>query len=68
MGFPHLPEEDYLKNLTVLFKLSSKGTIGRGTWVAQSVECPTLNFGSGHDLRVLTSNPRLGSMLGVGPA
>ena len=21
----------------------------RGTWVAQSVKCPTLGFGSGHD-------------------
>ena len=24
-----------------------------GTWVAQSVKHPTLNFGSGHDLRVM---------------
>ena len=24
----------------------------RGTWVAQSVGCPTLDFGSGHDLTV----------------
>ena len=23
-----------------------------GAWVAQSVECPTLGFGSGHDPRV----------------
>ena len=27
------------------------------TWVAQSVECPTLDFGSGHDLRVVGSSP-----------
>ena len=24
----------------------------RGPWLAQSVKCPTLDFGSGHDLRV----------------
>ena len=24
----------------------------RGTWVAQSVKCQTLDFGSGHDLTV----------------
>ena len=26
--------------------------INRGAWVAQSVKCPTLGFGSGHDLVV----------------
>ena len=25
----------------------------RGVWEAQSVKCPTLGFGSGHDLAVL---------------
>ena len=25
------------------------------TWVAWSAECPTLGFGSGHDLRVMIS-------------
>ena len=33
-----------------------------------SVKCPTLNFSSGHDLRVLELSPTLGSMLGVEPA
>ena len=33
--------------------------------MAQSVKCPTLDFGSGHDLRVLGSSPTLGSMLGM---
>ena len=37
-------------------------------WVAQSVKCPTLDFGSGSDLRVMKSIPMSSSMLGVGPA
>jgi len=28
----------------------------RGLWVAQSVKHPTLDFGSGHDLRVVRSS------------
>lgn len=32
----------------------------RGAWVAQLVECPTLCFGLGHDLRVLGPSPPLG--------
>ena len=35
----------------------------RGAWVAQSVERPTLDFGSGHDLRVVRSSPGLGYSL-----
>ena len=38
-----------------------------GAWVAQSVECPTLNFGSGHDPRVVGSSPPEGSMLTMEP-
>ena len=29
----------------------------QGTWVAQSVECPTPDFGSGHDLMVHEIQP-----------
>ena len=29
-----------------------------GTWVAQSVKCPTLGFGSGHDLVFHEIEPR----------
>ena len=36
-----------------------------GTWVAQSVEHQTLDFGSGHDPRVMGSSPTLGSTLSV---
>ena len=40
----------------VLFKIHNF----RGTWVAQSVECLTLGFGSGHDLRVREFKPHVG--------
>ena len=33
--------------------------------MAQSAENPTLDFGSGHDLRVLKLGPESGSALGV---
>ena len=32
-----------------------------GAWVAQWVKHPTLEFGSGHDLRVMRLSPPLGS-------
>ena len=35
----------------------------RGTWVAQQVEHPTLDFGPGHDFRVLRLSPVSGSTL-----
>ena len=31
-----------------------------GTYVAQLVKCPTIYFGSGHDLRVVGLRPTLG--------
>lgn len=37
--------------------LSEISLAERGTWVAQSVECPTLSLGSGHGLRVERSSP-----------
>ena len=32
-----------------------------GAWVAQSIKCPTLGFGSDHDLRVVRLSPMWGS-------
>lgn len=32
----------------------------RGAWAAQSLKCPTPDFGTGHDLRVMTSSSVLG--------
>ena len=40
----------------------------RDTWVAQLVKHPTLDLSSDLDLRVVSSSPFLGSMLGVKPA
>lgn len=40
----------------------------KGAWVAQLVKCPTLDFGSGHDLRVKRLNLVLGSLLSLEPA
>ena len=36
--------------------------------MAQSVKQLTLDFGSGHDLRVVRSSPMSGSVLGAEPA
>ena len=36
--------------------------------MAQSVECPTLDFSSGHDLMVVGSRPKSDSILSVKPA
>lgn len=41
----------------------SKGQRARRAWVAQSVECPTLDFSSGGDLKVLGSRPMPSSAL-----
>ena len=38
-----------------------------GAWVAQLVKHLILDFSLGYDLRVLSSGPVLGSMLGVEP-
>ena len=38
---------------------------GRGAWVAPSVKCPTLGFGSGQDLTVCGIESTLGFMLTV---
>ena len=40
---------------------------GQGAWLAQLVKCPTLDFGSGHDLKVVRLIPMSGSILGVLP-
>ena len=40
----------------------------RGAWGAQSIKCLTLDFCSGHDLRVMRSSPTSGSTMSVEPA
>ena len=39
-----------------------------GAWVAQSVNCPIIDFSSCHDLAVVGSSPMPGSALSVEPA
>ena len=46
---------------------SFKNISFRGAWVAQSVESPTLEFGSGHDPRVVGLSPTSGSALSIEP-
>ena len=43
-----------------------KSVFFRGTWVAQSAERPTLDFGSGHDPTVRGTSTTSGSALTVG--
>ena len=47
---------------SVIREMKIKATV-RGAWAAQSVEHPTLDFGSGHDLTVRGTEPpiRLGA-------
>ena len=39
--------------------MSIKRKMDRGDWVAQLVKCPTLDFGSGHDLTVGEFDPHV---------
>ena len=48
--------------------LGQDKNISRGAWVAQSVECLTPDFSSGHDPRVRGSSPASGSTLTMEPA
>ena len=49
-------------------KMTLKISNSLGTWVPQSVECLIIDFGSGHDPKVMRLNPVLGSTLSVEPA
>uniref|UniRef100_A0A452RRJ7 DUF4485 domain-containing protein n=1 Tax=Ursus americanus TaxID=9643 RepID=A0A452RRJ7_URSAM len=51
-----------IRRRSILFE-SLKNYIFRSAWVSQAVKCVTLGFGSGHDLRVVRSSPKLGSAL-----
>ena len=44
-----------------------KSKTNGGAWVAQSVKHRTLDLSSGLALRVVSSSPTLGSMLGMEP-
>ena len=49
------------------FKKKKKDPGFRSTWVAHLVKHPTPDLSSGLDLRIVSSSPMLGSMLGVEP-
>ena len=47
------------------FIVLNRNVVSWGTWVAQLVKYQTLDFGSGHDLRVLRLSPEWGSTVGM---
>ena len=49
-----------MKNMTIEMKFSIN-MLNRNAWVVQWVECLTLGFGSGPDLRVVQSSSTSGS-------
>ena len=51
--------------VSLIVKIKVEMTFLRGAWVARSVKPPTLDFGSGCDLRVVRWSPVPGSALGV---
>ena len=60
----HLKLMQY-RMLTIFELKFKKKNFFMGTGVAQSVKQKTLVFGSGHDLRVMSSSSTSGSMLGM---
>ena len=53
-------------NGSLLLELPKTGS--GGVWVVQSLERQTVDFGSGHDPRVMRSSPVSGSTLKMEPA
>ena len=51
----------------ILNCVAFKSYVYWGAWMAQSIEHPTLGFGSSHDCRVMESSPMMGSMRNVEP-
>ena len=45
---------------------NNKTQTGRGAWVVQSANCPSLDLSSGLDLRVVSSSAALGLHSGCG--
>ena len=50
---------------TMIIALVTIKIAARGIWVAQYVKCPTLGFGSSHDLRAVRSSSAWDSALSV---
>ena len=58
-----LPIIPLLKKILLECKFATKNGIYSGRLGGQSVKCPTLDFGSGHDLTVCGIEPMSGSVL-----
>ena len=50
-------DADVESGYRIMYKRRTKRLVIWGAWVTQLVKHPTLDFGSGHDLRVLRSSP-----------
>jgi len=64
----NLYEDQIRLSLYFCHTAASKMVAARGAWVVQLVNHLTLDFGSGHGLRVVGLSPVSGSVLGVGSA
>ena len=58
----------FLHSLTLLLLKRSIKQLVWGTWVAQLVKHLTLDFSLGHDLRVVRSSSKTGSLISQGSA
>ena len=56
----YLPVSSLSCHLLLFSELLSFKSYLRGTWVAESVKCPTLGFGSSRDLTVCKFEPLIG--------
>ena len=63
---PHACLRSLVLDLSISYPNKKKGV--KGAWVAQLVDCPTLDFCSSCDLRITRSRPMSGSVLSVEPA
>lgn len=65
-------KQKFLMSVSTPYLELPKHSPSQGAEVAQSLKCQILDFGSGHDFRVVglspTLEPVLGSMLGMEPA
>ena len=54
-----------MKMISLVFWLLEIKFGAGNSWVAKTVKCQTLAFGSGHDLRVMRSSPFSGSIFSM---
>ena len=59
LQFTSMPSDPQVQLIPANFRNTSRNSDFRGTWVAQSVKRPTLDFGSDHDLMVSEFKPHI---------